>query len=136
MRKHLLWILPLLLLLLPACSRQTPGLTAKLGENFYLAIGQSVSITGENLEVRFIKVIGDSRCAQGVQCIWAGEANSQVEFSRSGSTYQKVLTQPGLTEPPQTGFMDYQITFDLKPYPVAGQKTEDKDYLLQLNIKK
>jgi hypothetical protein len=134
MRKHLLWILPIIFVILSGCAGQTNELKAALGQKFTLAIGQVASITGENLKIRFIKVIGDSRCAQGVTCIWAGEASSLIEISYSGSTYQKTLTQPGLTEPPQTDFLKYVIAFDLQPYPQAGVKTENKDYRLQLEI--
>jgi hypothetical protein len=136
MRKHLLWILPIIIVLLSGCARQTGEINAALGEKFTLAIGQSASITGENLKVRFVEVVGDSRCPQGVECFWAGEASSQIEITYSGSTYQKVLTQPGASEPTQTDFGDYKITFDLQPYPKAGEEIKDKDYRLELQVDK
>lgn len=135
MRRHILWILPLIFVLLSGCAGQTVE-TANLGGKFILTIGQSAAISGENLEVRFVRVIGDSRRPQGVQCIWAGEASSLIEISYSGSRYQKVLTQPGETEPPQTDFNNYIITFNLQPYPVAGQEIKDKDYRLELRFDK
>jgi hypothetical protein len=136
MRKYLLLALPLIMVILSGCAGQYSGLRASLGEKFSLAIGQSTSITGEDLKIRFVEVIGDSRCPQGVTCIWAGEASSLIEITYSGSKYQKVLTQPGLTEPPQTDFGVYEITFDLQPYPEAGKEIKDKDYRLELQIDK
>ena len=112
MRKHLLWILPIIILVLSGCTRPTGEIKANLGEKFSLAIGQVASITGENLKIRFKEVIGDSRCPQGVQCIWAGEASSLMEITYSGSTFSKTLTQPGPSEPPQTDFQEYIIKFD------------------------
>jgi hypothetical protein len=134
MRKQLLWILPIIILVLSGCARPTGEIKANIGEKFSLAIGQVVSITGENLKIRFNEVTADSRCPQGVQCIWAGEASSLIEITYSGSTYSKTLTQPGSSEPPQTEFQQYEITFDLQPYPQKGIKIESKDYRLQLEI--
>ncbi len=51
----------------------TPAVTASLGEPFTLGPGQSASIPGEDLTVRFAEVVSDSRCPAGVTCIWAGE---------------------------------------------------------------
>jgi hypothetical protein len=134
MRKHLLWILPIIIVLLSGCARPTGEINANLGEKFSLAIGQGASIIGENLKVRFIEVTADSRCPQGVTCFWAGEASSLIEITYSGSTYSKTLTQPSPSEPPQTEFQQYEITFDLLPYPQKGVEKESKDYRLQLEI--
>jgi hypothetical protein len=134
MHKHVLWILPIMMALLSGCAGQTGEIKVNLGEKFSLAIGQDASVTGENLEVHFIEVIGDSRCPQGVTCIWAGEASSLIEITFSESTYRKVLTQPGLSEPSQTDFQQYEIIFDLRPYPQKGERIENKDYRLQLEI--
>ena len=134
MRKYLSWIMPIIIVLLSGCAGQPGEINANLGEHFSLAIGQSASITGENLKIHFIEVVGDSRCPQGVTCIWAGEASSLIEITYSKSTYRKVLTQPGLSEPPQTDFQQYKITFDLLPYPREGERIESKDYRLQLEI--
>jgi hypothetical protein len=137
MGKHLLRVLPIIIiiLLLSSCSGATE-ISVALGEKFSLAIGQGATISGENLKIRFVEVIGDSRCALGVECVWAGEASSLMEITYSGSKYQKVLTQPGLTEPPQTDFQNYDIIFDLLPYPREGQNIENEDYRLQLEINK
>jgi hypothetical protein len=136
MRQHLLWVLPLIIAILSGCVAPAADINVALGEKSSLAIGQSASITGEELKVKFIKVIGDSRCPQGVQCIWAGEASSLIEITYSGSTYQKVLTQPGASEPAQTDFSIYEITFDLQPYPKAGEEITDKAYRLEFQVDK
>jgi hypothetical protein len=134
MRKYIWWILPLVLIFLLGCG---PGdINADLGERFTLAIGQRADIKSESIGVKFVEVIGDSRCPQGVQCIWAGEASSVLEINHLGATYKKVLTQPSLTDPPQTDFFEYIITFDLQPYPKAGEEIKDKDYRLELKIEK
>ncbi len=133
MFRYIISLVALLALLPLACTRSSET-TANLGQEFSLAIGQSASLNGEDLVIRFVDVIGDSRCAAGVVCIWAGEASCLVEIDYANKTFEKVLTQPGLTEPAMTDFADYTIAFDLKPYPQAGQEIEDKDYRLDLDI--
>jgi hypothetical protein len=136
MRRHLLWVLPLILVILSGCAGQPSELKVGLSQKFALAIGQSAAITEEGLKIKFIEVIGDSRCPQGVQCIWAGEASSLIEITYSGSTYRKVLTQLGASGPALNDFGMYKITFDLQPYPEAGQEIKDKDYRLELQFDK
>jgi len=133
MFKYMVWILPVVLIIFSGCSG---GTNVQLGEKFTLSIGESASISGEDLEVYFKEVVGDSRCPQGVTCIWAGEATSVIKITHSGTSYEKVLTQPGLTEPPQDEFQDYIIVFDLKPYPQENVQTGEEDYRLQLEIRK
>jgi hypothetical protein len=112
------------------------AINATLGEEIALALGQSASISGEDLEVRFVEVVSDSRCPEGAICIWAGEASCLLEITESGSIYRKVLTQLGRSEPSPTDFQDYEITFDLRPYPQLGKEIESEDYRLQLTISK
>ena len=137
MRKYLLWILAAisLLMVLFGCSKPTEN-EVSLGQEFTLFVGQSAVIAGENFSVKFVEVISDSRCPKGATCIWAGEASCLLEITNSESTYRKVLTQSGLSGPSNTNFIDYEITFDIQPYPELGKETNKKDYRLQLVISK
>lgn len=72
------------------------GLTGiALDEPFTLAPGQNASIKGEDLTVRFAEVVGDSRCATGVVCIWTGEVSCLLEITHAGQTDTKTLVEPG-----------------------------------------
>jgi hypothetical protein len=136
MLKTIYWVLPLVILILSGCGGQSVVINAPPGDSFSLTIGQTASITGEDLKIRFMEVLGDSRCPEGVTCIWAGEANSLVEITYSEQVYEKVLTQPGLSGTSQTDFNEYRITFDLNPYPRAGEEIKDEDYRLILRVDK
>jgi hypothetical protein len=108
-----------------------------LGQEFSLSPGQSTMIAGENLAIKFIEVISDGRCPKGAICVWAGEASCLTEITnRSESTYCKVLTQPGLSGPSKTSFINYKITFDLQPYPEVSKAPDKKGYHLRLVISK
>ena len=51
---------------------------ALIGKEFSLGIGQTASIEGEKLVIKFKAVLEDSRCPVNVVCVWAG--NGKVEF--------------------------------------------------------
>jgi hypothetical protein len=121
--------------LLVGCALNPSETTANLGQQFDLAIGQTVSITGEDLSVKFVEVIGDSRCPTGATCIWQGEISTQVEIRFQGDSFPRVLTQPGLTqEPSAADFNEYEIAFDVLPYPEVGKQIQKSTYRLQLTV--
>ena len=94
-------------------------------------------IAGESLVIKFIEVISDGRCPRGAICIWPGEANCLTEITtRPESIYLKVLTQPDPSKTSKTSFANYEITFDLRPYPELGKAVDKKDYHLRLVISK
>jgi hypothetical protein len=108
-----------------------------LDQEFSLSPGQSITIRGENLVIKFIEVISDGRCPKGAICIWPGEANCLTEITtRPESIYLNMLTQPGTSKTSKTSFANYEITFDLRPYPQVGKAVDKKDYHLQLVISK
>jgi hypothetical protein len=128
------WFLAVILvvLYLSGCARTISEVS--LAQEFSLSPGQSARVRGENLTIKFIKVASDSRCPQGATCVWAGEASSQVEVTDASGTSFLTLTQPGLAEPPKTNSGNYEITFNLLPYPQVGQEIKDEDYRLHLII--
>lgn len=107
-----------------------------LGQEFTLVVGQNVVIAGENLAIRFIEVSTDSRCPRDVTCIWAGEVSCLIEVTRGNlDSYKLALTQPGLTD--QTSKQDFdghEITFQVEPYPVAGQQIAQDEYRLAMTV--
>jgi hypothetical protein len=120
-----------------ACAPKSYDQTLTLGESFSLAVGQSALIDGEDLAIKFMDVIADSRCPSGVECIWQGEVACLVEITHSGTAQQKVLTYPGLTqEPSKFQFGPYQFAFSVEPYPEAGKEIKKSEYRLNLLVTK
>ena len=138
MKRIILLLLLCSCVLLPlGCSNNVSVNQVKLGEEFSLAIGQSVTIQDENLKVNFSEVIEDSRCPSGVQCIWAGRVSCLIEFIQNGTTNKTVLTQLGLTEGYTTETYEvYQLRFRIEPYPQSDKKISNSDYHLLLIISK
>lgn len=92
-----------------------------------------MSIGDDELVIRFIEVVNDSRCPTGVQCIWAGEVSVKVEIEYKSQTKSMILTQSGSGES-ETRFLDYMISFDVQPYPEAEKQLKDADYQLLLVV--
>ena len=110
---------------------------ARLDEEFALAIGQRASITGEELEIKFRDVTGDSRCPSNVTCVWAGQVTCAVEVKKAGSSSQMILTQSGLTsEYAKATYQDYELAFNVTPYPEAGTSIDKSEYRLYLIVSK
>ena len=123
-------------LLLGGCAG-TGEVKGRLGEEFSLCIDQSVVITGEDLEIRFVEVSEDSRCPKDVTCVWEGRVSAVVEISANGSLQQLKLTQPGLTEQPtRQAYKEYQLTFKVEPYPQEGKEIAADEYRLLLIVTK
>jgi len=125
------------LALLFGCTNQPGEITAILGQEVELKIGQTISIEEEQIKVKFTEVVSDSRCPSGATCIWQGEVTCVLDITYLNSTYQKTIIQPGLTqEPSRDVFKEYSMTFNVLPYPELGKDIEKNEYYLQLRIEK
>lgn len=85
-----------------------------------LAPGQSVTL-GEvdPLRVTFQRVVGDSRCPVGVQCVWAGEAEVELRVARAGA--DTVVTLHGVREPRRVEYGGHVILLaGVTPEPLQG----------------
>jgi uncharacterized protein (DUF342 family) len=121
------------LVLLAGCIGRTGEVRASLGSEFPLAIGETASVAGENLKVKFIEVTEDSRCPANVVCIQAGRAVMTVEVSYQDAAETLSLAEPGRSTPEIT-YQDYTLVFHLEPYPVAGVEVSTGQYRLLLRI--
>ena len=110
---------------------------ASPGQEFTLAAGQSAAITGENMTIQFVSVTSDSRCPQGVTCIWAGEVSCTVKITFSGKApFNVELTQSGGSNTAAQEFDGHTINFQVSPYPTAGKKIATEDYRLTMTVNK
>ena len=110
--------------------------TVGLGEESVLATGQSVRVAGEGLEIAFVAVTEDSRCARDVTCIWEGRVVASVEVALGGAAQSLDLVQPGLSDyPASAAFQDYLFSFVVEPYPeTAGVPIPEGEYRLRLTV--
>lgn len=95
-----------------------------------LAPGERVIARGPDLAVRFADVSEDSRCPEGVNCIWAGRAVVQVEVG-DGEAPTVALEVGG--EPRDLRGLSLAAEA-LDPHPKADSPIRPEDYRLRLRI--
>lgn len=90
----------------------------------------------EQTTIRLVNVIEDSRCPQGVDCIWAGNAKVVVEItSESGKKTTKEITLNGGSLAPI--FSEDGLVISIKglaPYPSSMSKIKASDYYLRVEV--
>lgn len=135
---HLPFSLFISLLLFTACPKQgTQDPVFDLGKPFSIAQGQTMQTTDHALSIHFDKVSADSRCPQGVQCIWAGRADA-VFTLKKGATSQTITLASGDFSQGGTGqatFSGYTITLnDIAPPKNATGEIAQKDYVATITV--
>lgn len=103
---------------------------ARAGGGVVIKVGQEkrVKVDGDDLRIAFDRVAEDSRCPEGVQCVWQGNARVRlVARNRKGECVEFDLnTSAG---PSEYEFGEYTIRLArLSPHPTADSKPKPGDY--------
>lgn len=109
-----------------------------------LATGKSVK--EDNIEVKFIEVVEDSRCPEDVTCIWAGEVKVKVAVTNHNAA-KPTPKEKLLVLSPSAEFDNlfgnifhadgFNITaINVKPYPVSTKKIKPEEYALQFHVQR
>ena len=108
----------------------------RLGQEFELKINQKATIEGEGLAVAFESVLEDSRCPEGVDCIWAGNAKIKIRLSKPTQAPGAVELNTGIN-PKSSSFLDYEIKLvALNPRRKADKPLEPNEYKATLIVAK
>jgi hypothetical protein len=108
-------------------------------QEFILNGGQEAAVSGENLRLRFIEVLEDSRCPTQVDCVWSGRARIAVLVQPAGHPPSTVefTTSPGPTQNDATAEVDgYTIGLkSLDPYPQTTAPIPFEEYRATLSVR-
>ena len=129
-------ILPFLFILTSALApgAAAPAKDAALDQEFEVRVGQWVTIEGERLRVTFSRVAEDSRCPEGVTCVWAGNAKVVLKLSK-GRRRASTLTLNTGVDPKQAAFHGYEVRLvKLDPYPKEKRRMRRRDYVATLVV--
>jgi len=116
------------------CAATPPARApVKLGEEFTLALGESVGVDQQGVIVEFKEVIEDSRCPMNARCIWEGNARIAIQVSeftagRSANTFDhaegKIELNTSTRFNTREKITDFVIELRrLEPDRVAGAQT-------------
>jgi hypothetical protein len=103
----------------------------QLDQEFWIKIGESVTLEKGSLTIKFISLTGDSRCPEGVICAWMGNAEVILEVSKNEITLNTLL------DPNEEVVGDYNIQLrDVIPYPKAGVEYMPENYSIKIVVSK
>lgn len=128
--KNLCFGLCSLLLLLSSCSAQKNSTEIRQ---------EPASKSGK--EIVLVKVMDDSRCPEGVQCIWAGEVTIIVAAYENKNLVEQVqfTINPNTVEEVNAWFTEHLPPADknrrginVLPYPKEGVQIKPQDYYIKL----
>jgi hypothetical protein len=103
-------------------------------ETISVKAGKQAVAKRSKLKIKFISVVEDSRCPNGAQCVWAGNAKIKVEISVPKGEKKTVEINTG-TGPKGDQVGGYAVTLDsLTPYPNANKPTDPKKYSAKFSI--
>jgi hypothetical protein len=89
------------------------------------------------MSVDFVAVLEDSRCPEGVQCVWEGNARIKLIVSRAGEKTSAIELNSSNRFPVEAKYLDYTITLiDMKPYPKAAEQISMQNYTAIVEIRK
>lgn len=108
----------------------------------YLSDGENKFLKEYQMNITFKGISEDSRCPEGVNCIWAGVALAQIEVM--GTSTRPVLLNlasmdfPNRNYHQSADFNGYTITLqEVTPYPKSGGTAElNGKYKIGVSIKK
>lgn len=112
------------------------GQSPVIGEPVTLKPGERATFQAERLQVRFDRVVSDSRCPRGAQCVWAGEATVRLTVTLPDRSTKAIDVKTSLTDAATT-VGAFQITVnDLTPLPTVDGPVREADYRVTLVVGK
>ena len=98
-----------------------------------IPLGETRLLDEERLAINFARVLEDSRCPVGVQCITAGNAMVGLILHERGEATRMVQLNTH-AEPRTVSHEGYVITVtDLRPYPTASAQPVES-YTVRLHV--
>jgi hypothetical protein len=93
--------------------------------------------SGGGVQITFVEVRNDSRCAAEVVCAWAGNAEVVVLLQFPGAKNLPPETVLNTTlEPRSVGFAATQVTLDsLKPHARQSPPIQQSDYIAYFSVR-
>ncbi len=107
--------------------------TAPINTDLTLRVGETISVAGADLSLKFVRVVQDSRCPIDVQCVWAGNGQIELDARADGQTTIFVLnTIDGAKE---FVVSPYRISLlELTPVPTSGGSIPPASYRAKLYV--
>lgn len=114
----------------PLATSTTPSTDITQSAYGTKVFGVGDLVTFKYVTLKLLSVADDSRCPQGVQCVWAGTAKAKLHISNPSGNYEREveLGKSFTTENETVEFVS------LTPAPKAGQSISQDSYRVTLKV--
>ena len=100
-----------------------------------LGVGDTRPVPDTQVSVTFVRVVEDSRCPKGVQCVWEGDAAVEIRVASGGGEPESVQLRLNARTKGTVVAKGLHLTLQrLDPYPENGRSIKDSDYRAVLAI--
>ncbi|CAN5335217.1 hypothetical protein BH10ACI1_BH10ACI1_16150 [soil metagenome] len=108
----------------------------ELNNEFSLSAKQMAYVQTDKLNIEFVSVLNDSRCAPDVNCIWAGSAKIQIKVSQDKAAAEVFELNTNL-DPKFITFQGYKIELTaLTPTPKSNIDRKTVNYEASFIVRK
>ncbi len=109
---------------------------AQTNREIKLPVNNQKAIDNKGLTVKFVSVLEDSRCAEGTNCIWAGNAKVQLDLKKKNGAWETFELNTNL-EKQEIEFGGYLIKItELTPAPKENAEIDRTDYIGTFSVTK
>lgn len=122
------------LLAATACDESATGPTVSIDTRFTLSPGETATVQGRDVRLRFEGVTGDSRCPADALCIQGGDAVVRLQASGDDQSLSLEL-HTGDSSRASVTYGSVKVTLvELQPYPFSSRTIAPGDYRATLSV--
>lgn len=100
-----------------------------------IQVNNQKKFTRSKITVKFLSLIEDSRCAEGTNCVWAGNAQIKIEVSKQGA--KEIFELNTNLKPKSVKFEGYTIELiSLVPTPKENIRINRNGYVATFAVSK
>ncbi|MBK8943960.1 MAG: hypothetical protein IPM32_01695 [Ignavibacteriae bacterium] len=133
-----MFLISVLILITTFCSNSiTDCESFNLYDEIEINYKQKLINDDENISIQFAELVGDSRCPLDVMCVWEGDAEVKLVFSKNNNSEEFTLHTAINYYNVDTLLFGYKIQLlEVNPYPKLNVEIPPKDYKLKIKIEK
>ena len=112
-----------------------PVLFMLTGTSLELSIGTPIADPASRATFTFVRVVDDSRCPKGVQCVWEGDATIELRVTPDQGEPETVQLHVNARTAKDVVVGGWRLVLDrLDPYPENGRPIDARDYRAVISI--
>jgi hypothetical protein len=110
--------------------------SAQTNQQLKLRINNQKAVVGSKLTIKFVSILEESRCPEGVNCIHAGNAKIQIKVAKRGGAAKTFELNTNF-DPNGISFEGYEIRLtNLDPVPKENVRINRNGYTATLVVSK